>query len=65
MICLGYAIKACKAIEATEWKTQMLEKNMDKKTKKRSPMTSEKPNVIKNSLILRNTEEILDANIFL
>lgn len=27
-------------------------------------MTSEKPNVIKISLILRSTEEILDANIF-
>lgn len=27
-------------------------------------MTSKKPNVIKTSLILRSTEEILDASIF-
>lgn len=27
-------------------------------------MTSEKPNVIKTSLVLRSTEEILDANSF-
>lgn len=58
MICLGYAIKAHKATEAIEW-----EKG-DAGKKERHPMTSEKTNVIKTSLILRSTEEILDANIF-
>lgn len=43
----------------------MLEKNMDKKIKKRSLMILEKFNVIKNFLILRNIEEIFDVNIFL
>lgn len=57
-VCLGYAIEACKATEAIEW-----EKG-DAGGIQRHPMTSEEPNVIKTSLGLRSTEEILDANSF-
>lgn len=59
-ICLGYAIKARKAIEAIEWEKG----DAGKKGEKRYPGTSEKPHVITTSLILRHTEEILDANNF-
>lgn len=61
---LGYAIRAYKAvIEVVELKKGNAGKKWVRR-KKSSSMTSEKPNVIKTSLALRSTEEILDANIF-